>query len=100
MLTKNIERDERTTFIENKSYKYGSFIFNFGLLIDIFYRSIKFNEAPWDLFGLLFLSSFVITAFQYKQKVFTKDRKKNYSFLIIFIAILSIASAFIITKLK
>jgi len=100
MLIKKIEKDERTTYIENTSYKYGCFIFNFGLLIDIMYRSIRFNETSWDLFGLLFLSGFVMTAYQYKQKIFTENTGKNYLFLIIFTAVLGVVFAFIFTKIK
>jgi len=100
MLIKKIEKDERTTYIENTSYKYGCFIFNFGLLIDIIYRSIRFNETSWDLFGLLFLGGFVMTAYQYKQKIFTENIWKNYLFLIIFTAVLGVVFAFIFTKIK
>ena len=94
-MLKGIEKDERTTFIENKSYKYGCFIFNFGLLIDIIYRSIRLNESSWDLFGLLFLSGFVMTVYQYKQKLFTENRGKNYLLLIIITVVLSAAFAII-----
>ena len=94
-MLKGIEKDERTTFIENKSYKYGCFIFNFGLLIDIIYRSIRLNESSWDLFGLLFLSGFVMTVYQYKQKLFTENRGKNYLLLIIVTVVLSAAFAII-----
>ena len=95
-----IEKDERTTFIENKSYKYGCYIFNFGLLIDIFYRSIRYNETSWDLFGLLFLGGFVMTAYQYKHKIFTDNWKKKYLLLIFLTAILGAAFAVIFSKLK
>ena len=100
MFIKKIKKDERTTFIENKSYKYGCFIFNFGLLIDILYRSIRFNESSWDLFGLLFLSGFVMTAYQYKQKIYSDNSRKNYLFLIIFVVAISAVFAFIFTKIK
>lgn len=100
MFNKKIEKDERTTFIENKSYKYGCFIFNFGLLIDIMYRSIRFNESSWDLFGLLFLSGFVMTAYQYKQKIISGNSQKNYLLLIIFVAVIGALFAFLFTKIK
>lgn len=100
MFNKKIEKDERTTFIENKSYKYGCFIFNFGLLIDIMYKSIRFNESSWDLFGLLFLSGFVMTAYQYKQKIFSGNSQKNYLLLIIFVAVIGALFAFLYTKIK
>lgn len=100
MFIKKIEKDERTTFIENKSYKYGCFIFNFGLLIDIMYRSIRFNESSWDLFGLLFLSGFVMTAYQYKQKIYSDNSRKSYIFLAIFVIAIGAVFAFIFSKIK
>jgi hypothetical protein len=100
MLFKKIEKDERTTFIENQSYKYGCSIFNFGLLIDIMYRAIRFNETSWDLYGLIFLSGFVMTVYQYKQKIFTKKWINNFLYLILFSAVIGIVIAFIFTKLK
>ena len=100
MLIKKTEKDERTIFIENKSYKYGCLIFNFGLLIDIMYRSIRFNEAPWDLFGLIFLSGFVTTVYQYKQNIFTKNWIRNCLLLMIFTAVLGVLFTFIFTRLK
>jgi hypothetical protein len=83
MLVKQIEKDERTTFIENESYKYGYIILNFGILINIIYRSFKLNEAPWDLFGLIFLSGLVTTIHQYKHKIFTKNWIKSILLLVI-----------------
>lgn len=100
MLFKKIEKDERTTFIENKSSKYGCNILNFGILIDIMYRSIRFNEAAWDLFGLLFLSGFVMTVYQYRQKIFSKNWVRNYLLLIFFTAILGAVLALIFRALK
>jgi Family of unknown function (DUF6442) len=90
MRLKKIEKDERTVFIENQSYKYGCAILNFGILIDIIYRSVRFNEASWDLFGLIFLSGLVTTVYQYKQKIFTKNWIKSILILIIITAILSV----------
>jgi len=46
MSAKKIEKDERTTFIENQSYRYGYIVLNFGILINIMYRSFRLNEAP------------------------------------------------------
>jgi hypothetical protein len=72
MLSKKAEKDERTIFIENQSYRYGYIVLNFGILIDIIYRSFRLNEASWDLFGLIFLSGLVTTVYQYNRKIFTK----------------------------
>ena len=45
MSAKKIEKDERTTFIENQSYRFAYIVLNFGILIDIMYRSFRLNEA-------------------------------------------------------
>ena len=97
MLNKKMEKDERTTFIENKSYKYGYNILSFGILIDILYRSIfiRFNQSSWDLFLLLGISGIAVTLYQYKQKIFTGNWKRSLLILIIFAAILSAAFTFI-----
>ncbi len=90
MLVKKIEKDERTTFIENQSYKYGYIILNFGILINIIYRSSRLNEAPWDLFGLIFLSGLVTTLYQYKHRIFTKNWIKSILLLVIISAIIAV----------
>lgn len=99
MSIEKIEKDERTIFIENKSYKYGCTILNFGLLIDIIYRSIRFNEASWDLFGLLFAGGLVMTVYQYKYKTFASNWKNRYLLLIIATAVLAFLITLLIHKL-
>lgn len=69
MSNKRIEKDERTAFIENKSYGYGYKFISFALLIDIMYRSFRYNEAPWDLFAIIILSGSVMTLYQHRQKI-------------------------------
>jgi hypothetical protein len=91
MLINKNEMDERTTFIENQSYKYGYIILNFGILINIIYRSFRLNEAPWDLFGLIFLSGLVTTVHQYKHKIFTKNWIKSIVLLVLFSAIIAVS---------
>lgn len=89
-MLKGIEKDERTTFIENQSYKYGYMILNFGILINIIYRSFRLNEAPWDLFGLIFLSGLVTTVHQYKHRIFANNWIKSILLLIMISAILAV----------
>jgi hypothetical protein len=72
MFNKMVEKDEITTFVENVSYSYGyKFIAN-ALLIDVVYRSFRFNEAPWDLLIIVISSGFIMTIYQYKQKILGK----------------------------
>lgn len=100
MIIKKIEKDERTIFIENKSSKYGYNILTFGILIDIMYRAIRFNQTSWDLFLLLELTGAVVILYQYKAKIFTENWKKSVLFLIIFAAIIGAAVAFMFKNLK
>ena len=76
MAIKKNDKDKKTTYIENNGYKYGCYIFNFGLLIDIVYRSTRLSESPWDLYILLFLGGLVTTAYPYKEKILARIRKK------------------------
>lgn len=100
MLSKKVEKDERTIFIENQSYRYGYMVLNFGILIDIMYRSFRLNEASWDLFGLIFLSGLVTTAYQYKRKIFTKNWIKSILLIIIFTAISAVIITLLIPMIK
>ena len=53
MTNKMIEKDERATFIENVSYKLGYNLVAYALLLDVMYRGLRFNEAPWDLLVII-----------------------------------------------
>jgi len=98
MSAKIIEKDERTTFIENQSYRYGYIVLNFGILINIMYRSFRLNEAPWDLFGLIFLGGLVTTVHQYRYKIFTKKWIKDIILLIVISAIAAAVITFLVHK--
>jgi hypothetical protein len=77
MTNKIVEKDERTTFIENISYRYGYNFIVFALLFDVMYRSAILNEAPWDLLGINIISGLVMTIYQYKHKILGKTWRKN-----------------------
>ncbi|WP_026884927.1 DUF6442 family protein [Clostridium akagii] len=98
MLIKNIDKDERATFIENKSFKYGYNFISIALLLDVVYRGIWLNQSSWDLLGIVMLSALPTTVYQYKQKIFTRSWKISILFLFIFTAILGVALAFILKK--
>lgn len=87
MASKMVEKDERTTFIENISYKFGYLFITFALLFDVAYRSLKLNEAPWDLLALIITSGLVTLLHQYKHKILGKSwiKKTIYVFAIAFI---------------
>jgi hypothetical protein len=68
-MARSIVRDERTNSVEHRSSSYGYQFIAFALLLDIMYRSWKFNEAPWDLFAIIILSGLIMTGYQYQQKI-------------------------------
>lgn len=72
MTNKMITKDERTTFIENISYKFGYNFIAFTLLLDVVYRGLRFNEAPWDLLAIVIISGLVMTVYQYRKKILGK----------------------------
>ncbi|RNC62743.1 MAG: hypothetical protein AWM53_02084 [Candidatus Dichloromethanomonas elyunquensis] len=86
MSNQTVEKDERSTFIENISYKFGYIFITFALLLDVVYRSLK-NEAPWDLLALVIISGLVMSLYQYKQKILGKTWIKTciYVFAVSFI---------------
>ena len=48
-----VDRDERTTAVENAAYRWAFGFLTFALLIDVAARSFFRNEAPWDLLLLV-----------------------------------------------
>jgi hypothetical protein len=95
-----IIQDERTKSIENASYKPGFIILCFGVLIDIFIRSAFFNEAPWDLFALVIVASWVSTIYQWRHKTLAPNFWRSMLILGIATAVLSAVLVFVIAKLR
>ncbi|MFO0879851.1 MAG: DUF6442 family protein [Gemmataceae bacterium] len=62
--TRVVHQDERTRAIENASYRLGYLVLSFGMLIVVAYRSYLYQQAPWDLMGLVILGGVVCTAYQ------------------------------------
>jgi hypothetical protein len=99
MTTNRKNRDERTIIVENESYKYGYILLTYGILIDIIYRSVRFKEASWDLFALLFVSGLVSTLYQYRQKIFAQHWIRSMLILMGLSAIIAIGIT-LISSLK
>lgn len=71
MNKQTILRDERTTAVENQSYRIGYMIMAFGLLAIVAFRGFFRQESNWDLLGLVMVSSAATTVYQGMQKIFT-----------------------------
>jgi tryptophan-rich sensory protein len=59
-----VERDERTTAIENAGYRWSYLFLSFGMLAIIAYRSFAHGQSSWDLFALLLLGGGVNATYQ------------------------------------
>jgi hypothetical protein len=97
MSEKMVEKDERTTFIENISYKIGYIFLTFALLPDVAYRSSMLNEATWDLLALIIVSGLIMSLYQYKQKSLGKTRIKTFLYVFVIAFILAFIMVFIRT---
>lgn len=59
-----IIRDERTTFVENASYRLAYYIMSYGLLVIVAYRGFVLEQSSWDLLGLAVLGGAAATVYQ------------------------------------
>lgn len=69
MNTKVVPQDERTTAVENASYRWAYLVLAFGLLGSVAYRGLLLQQQNWDLLGLVILSGAVTTLYQYQHRV-------------------------------
>lgn len=99
MINKMVAKDERTTFIENVSYKFGYNFIAFALLLDVVYRGLRFNEAPWDLLVIIITSGLVMTVYQYKQKILQKTWIKTVALTFVITLIFAFLLAFFMKTL-
>ncbi len=67
-----VHRDERTTAVENASYRWAYAVLTFGLLLIVCYRSFLYQESPWDLLGLVVLTGLFTAAYQAFHHVLTR----------------------------
>ena len=67
-----IARDERTTVVENASYRVAYLVMSFGLLASIAYRSFVLQQSSWDLFAVLILGGATATMYQGTYKVLSR----------------------------
>jgi len=67
-----VERDERTTAVENAGYRWSYLVLSFGLLAIVAVRSLSRGEQPWDLLALLFLGGVVNTVYQGTRQVISR----------------------------
>jgi hypothetical protein len=64
MIVPPVERDERTTAVENAGYRWSYLVLSFGLLAIVAYRSVWRGEQSWDLLALVVLGGGVNAGYQ------------------------------------
>jgi hypothetical protein len=64
-----VERDERTTAVENAGYRWSYLVLSFGLLAIIAMRSLSHRQASWDLLALVVLGGAVHVGYQLLHRV-------------------------------
>jgi hypothetical protein len=75
---KEVQKDERTTVVENASYSLAYKFIGFALLFDVAYRAYVKGESSWDLMAILILSGFLITAYQIRNKIVNRGWANTY----------------------
>ena len=69
MTARAIERDERTTMVENAGYRLAYLVLSFGVLAAVAIRSFAQRQSSWDLLGLVIVSGGVHAGYQVMHKV-------------------------------
>lgn len=64
MTDEPVERDERTTAVENAGYRWAYLFLSFGILLIVAVRGAVNGEASWDLMALVVLGGAVHFAFR------------------------------------
>ncbi len=90
-----VARDERTTTVENASYRIAYSVMSFGLLISVMYRSIVLGDSSWDLLALVVLGGLVATFYQGSHQILNR----RWAFVALAIALLAAIIAFAIAFL-
>lgn len=98
MTNKLVEKDERTTSIENASYKIGFHFMTYALFIDVIYRGLRFHEGSFDLILIVLLSLLPTIVYQYKKKIFPKNMIRNIALMSVIIAIFAFLLTFVMKK--
>ncbi|HUT59304.1 MAG TPA: hypothetical protein VNA25_15755 [Phycisphaerae bacterium] len=92
-------RDERTFAVADKSFRFAYMVLAFGVLITGAVRGLAFQEACWDLLGLVFVSSVVATVYQRAKHVQVLPRNRALLSVLIAMAVaLAGGIAFVLLK--
>ena len=91
-----VTRDERTTAVENASYRRAYVVLSFGLLLIASYRALMWNETTFDLLALVILGGIVSTWHQGVQGILTR----RWALLAVVTALVAAIVAFALSLLR
>ena len=66
-------RDERSTAVENASYRVAYMVMSYGALSIVTYRGFVLQQSSWDLLALVVLGGAVATIYQGSNKVLSRN---------------------------
>ncbi|HEX7587097.1 MAG TPA: hypothetical protein VF478_02170 [Anaerolineae bacterium] len=91
-----VTRDERTTAVENASYRMAYLVLSFGLLLIAAYRALLWNETTFDLLALVVLGGIVSTWHQVTQGILSR----RWALFTVVVALVAAIVAAAITRLR
>jgi len=65
-------RDERSTAVENASYRVAYLVMSYGALVIVAYRGFVLQQSSWDLLALVVLGGATATIYQGSNKVLSR----------------------------
>ena len=72
MIPPQVDRDERTTAVENAGYRLSYLVLTVGLLVEVAFRSFRQGQNSWDLLALVVLGGVVNASYQGRHQVLYK----------------------------
>ena len=95
MTRDNVTHDERTITVENASYRWGYLILAYGTLASVAYRGLILHESSWELLGLVVGSGAVITLYQGRWKILSRQRAALTLMAVVLAALVALAIYFV-----
>jgi len=91
-----VERDERTTAVENAGYRWAYLFLSFGILVVAAVRAAVSGETSWDLMALVVLGGGVHFTFRAFHRALYKRLALRVT--VAFIAALLLAAALVLLR--
>ncbi len=67
-----VTRDERSTMVENASYRVAYLVMSYGALAIVAFRGFVLQQSSWDLLALVVLGGAVATIYQGSNKILSR----------------------------